>query len=263
MNYKFDVELSTELEPYREAIARTIQPYIKIELTDNSSSSWWQSKFGGLPYLPRDFAYPRSERGDYLYLLAQINFAEVPELAGLPTQGILQFYLAADSLYGLNFDDQTKQDKFRVIYFQYANLPEQDLVTDFSFLVPIKEHYFPLEGCCGLKFQVDYAPVSFNDYQFKLFDDDDVSVEAIEEYFAKSNAGGHQLLGYADFIQEDPRTYLSNDEPYILLMQIDSDSNFANIHIQWGDMGIGNFFIKQSALTKLDFSDVLYNWDCG
>ncbi|MBF2021309.1 MAG: DUF1963 domain-containing protein [Hydrococcus sp. C42_A2020_068] len=30
-----------------------------------------------------------------------------------------------------------------------------------------------------------------------------------------------------------------------------------------GDIGVCNFWIKESALRELDFSKVLYNWDCS
>ena len=33
--------------------------------------------------------------------------------------------------------------------------------------------------------------------------------------------------------------------------------------IMWGDMGIANFFINKEDLSKLDFSNVFYNWDCS
>ena len=47
-----------------------------------------------------------------------------------------------------------------------------------------------------------------------------------------------------------------------LLLQIDTDYG-ANEHmIMWGDGGIGNFFIQEDKLKQLDFSSVLYNWDC-
>ena len=137
------------------------------------------------------------------------------------------------------------------------------MITDFSFLAPAGEHYFPLEECCSLEFKVKYAPISFSDYQFDLFNYDDISDLGLDEYFDKSDAGGHKLLGDPDFTQEDPRAYLPDEEPYILLMQIDTDSNDESIHVQWGDMGIGNFFIRESALSQLNFSDIFYNWDCG
>jgi uncharacterized protein YwqG len=42
---------------------------------------------------------------------------------------------------------------------------------------------------------------------------------------------------------------------------MDTDGN-ETIDILWGDTGVGNFFIDESALRQLDFSKVLYNWDC-
>ncbi len=37
MSDQLNVELSPELEPYREAIEATIKPYIEIKLTDNNN----------------------------------------------------------------------------------------------------------------------------------------------------------------------------------------------------------------------------------
>ena len=36
-----------------------------------------------------------------------------------------------------------------------------------------------------------------------------------------------------------------------------------NERVMWCDGGVGNFYIKPENLKALDFSDVLYNWDCG
>ncbi len=263
MEYKLDVELSPELEPYRGAIEATIEPYVEIQLTDNSQPTLWQSKFGGVPYMPKDFEYPKTEAGECLYLLAQINFAEVPEFKGLPNKGILQFYLADDDMYGCDFYNPTKQDKFRVIYFPEADLAEPDLVTDFILTQPEK-HNSPLQGCCAIAFKINHAPISASDRHFNVFNiyDADENVDSkFEEYWDKFYSAGHKLLGYPCFTQDDPRPNLAEDEPYILLFQIDSDSNESGCNILWGDMGIGNFFIKRSRLAKLDFSEILYNWD--
>jgi uncharacterized protein YwqG len=64
-----------------------------------------------------DTAYPLDSNGNPLALLAQFNFAEIPSLPNFPDKGILQFYIAADDLYGMNFDDQQQQSGFRVLYF--------------------------------------------------------------------------------------------------------------------------------------------------
>lgn len=268
MNYQLDVELSAGLESYRSAIEATIKPYIKIELTDNKDPSWWQSKFGGLPYMPQGFEYPKSYDGEYLYLLAQINFAEVPNLEGLPAKGILQFYLAADECYGCDFDNPLEQDKFRIIYFPEVDLEINNLITDFSFLPKLEpdDWLMPFQGCCAISFTLDYSPISVNDYQFDFFDIYDSNDEVYvihEEYWDKFDASGHKLLGYPCFTQDDPRQKSSKEEPYILLFQIDSDNNNTGFDICWGDAGVANFFIKRSHLQQLDFSQVWYNWDCG
>ena len=269
MNYKLDVELSEVLEPYRSAIEATIKPYIKIELTDNSNPTWWQSKFGGLPYMPKNFDYPKSHDGEYLCLLAQINFEEVPKLEGLPEQGILQIYITADEdLYGCDFDNPTEQDKFRVIYFSKVDLEIDNLLKDFSFLPqPESEDWLiPFQGCCAVKFNLDYLPISAVDYQFSFFDiyDANEDVESkFSEYWDKFDSAGHKLLGYPCFTQEDPRYVSPEDEPYILLFQMDTDNNKNGFDMCWGDCGIANFFIRRSHLEQLDFTQVLYNWDCG
>ena len=262
MNNKLDLELSPELEPYRSAIEATIKQHIKIEATDNDNPTWWQSKFGGLPYMPKDFEYPKSNDGEYLHLLAQINFTEVPQLEGLPNKGILQFYLANDEMFGCDFDNPTKQDKFRVIYFSDADLPKEDLVTNFNFLTEIDKFCFPLKGCRAMRFKIASAPISGGDYRFNIWREDDVSDDLYDEYWEKFNTEGHKLLGYPDFTQSDPRDYLFKEEDYILLLQIDSEYGDDEFEISWGDNGIGNFFIKPSNLKKLDFTKILYNWDC-
>ncbi|VEP16969.1 conserved hypothetical protein [Hyella patelloides LEGE 07179] len=268
MIYKLDVELSPDLEPYRAKIEATIKPYIEIRLTDNNQPNWWQSKFGGLPYLPKGFTYPKSYDGEYLYLLAQINFVEVPHLEYFPNKGILQFYIAADEeLYGLNFDNPTQQDKFRAVYFPDIDLKEDNLVTDFDFLPKLNDEWLmPFEGCCSLDFTINFRPITISDNKFSIFPVDEADAnfqDIVDEYYDKFCMNKHKLGGYPNFVQYDPRyNYPQDEEPYILLLQIDSDSS-KSINICWGDGGIGNFFIKKSALERLDFSNVWYNWDCG
>ena len=45
-----------------------------------------------------------------------------------------------------------------------------------------------------------------------------------------------------------------------LLLQLDSDLKSGIL--MWGDSGEANFIINEKALEELDFSRVLYNWDC-
>ncbi|WP_368142037.1 DUF1963 domain-containing protein, partial [Collinsella aerofaciens] len=68
-----------------------------------------------------------------------------------------------------------------------------------------------------------------------------------------------QVGGYPIFTQSDPhddRDPLWN-KATDLLLQIDSTND-----VSFGDSGVANFFISPSDLERLDFSRVLYTWDC-
>lgn len=274
MKYKLEFPLSPELEKYRDRIEATIKPYIEIQTQNNDDVNWWQSKFGGLPYLPKGFEYPKTADGKYLFLLAQINFSEVPPLDGFPERGILQFYIADDYLYGLDLDtsadvdNPTVEDRFKIIYFPQPDFRVENIITNYDFLPELE--FIPVNGCCSLQFTKKYAPISTTDYQFiellreeinQLF----MNHEIEDEYREISHSFGHKIGGYPYFTQDDVRKYSSNSDqkqkPDILLFQMDSDRN-ETVDIMWGDNGVCNFFIDKSALRELDFSKVLYNWDC-
>ena len=115
MNFAFEA-LPEVLKPYKEKIEATLKPTVQMNLKSCDRLSLWQSKVGGQPYLPLDMAYPIDSNGNPLVLLAQFNFTEIPNLPDFPSQGILQFYIATDDLYGMNFDDQQQQSGFSVFY---------------------------------------------------------------------------------------------------------------------------------------------------
>jgi uncharacterized protein YwqG len=257
---------SAELEQFRDQIEASVKPYIHITPTENEALNLWQSKFGGLPYLPKDCEYPRDNKGNPLFLLAQINLAEMPELEGFPEEGILQFYIADADDYGLDFDNPKKQDRFRVLYFPEVSKSEGDLITDFSFLPSPELLPFVYGMACSLVFQQNVMPVTVEDFQFQTLLGDDFLArfgekeeEIIEEYVEKFEAEGHRVGGYPLFTQEDPRTNLKGEEEYRLLLQIDTDPQ---IDLMWGDSGVANFFMTQTDLDNLDFSKVLFHWDC-
>lgn len=229
----------------------------------------YSSKFGGVPYFPKDnLEYPLSKEGEPLRLLAQINFEEIPDNSIYPKKGILQFYISpSDDVHGLDFDNGMNQDKFRVIYFKDIIYEEKRLLSDFNFVNSKEEEYFPIKNELKLYFSKENNDIGIEDYQFeKLFGISPVEIEneygkAIEDYFNDNFLGeGHKIGGYAYFTQGDPREYTTNyQEHSVLLLQIDSDDKN---DIWWGDSGIANFFITDKDLKALDFTRVLYNWDC-
>ena len=78
-----------------------------------------------------------------------------------------------------------------------------------------------------------------------------------EEYFYSENS---HLLGHPYFTQADIRERGWRYDT--LLFQLDSETVDEEDIVMWGDMGVGNFFINGEDLKRLDFSNVLYNWDC-
>ena len=262
--------LSLILEAIRQ---ETLSPCIKLT-PYRHATKLWDSKLGGDPYLPSDMPYPTTPSGEPLKLLAQLNFSQFPPLKGFPTEGILQFYILPDDVYGMNFEQPTLATTFRVLYHPH-------ILTDLNNLqTPPTIDYmedFPFEGCFALEASLTYRMLSPEDHRFNkcfmrharhllpnleettsfldLLTSEQLSL--IDTYFEST---GHHISGYPYFTQDDPREDAYNDYS-VLLFQLDSCGNGKN-EIIWGDCGVGHFFITPSDLAKRDFSHVLYTWDC-
>lgn len=267
MNNKLHVELSPELENFREQIEASVKPFVKILPEPESDVSWWQSKFGGFPYLPKSVEYPKNSEDDPLFLLAQINFAEVPPLEDFPEKGILQFYILNEDLYGVDYDVvyDTAQRDWRILYFPEPDINEENLTTDFGFLPEPKviTEFLLRHECYALKFEKNHIPTLIENCDAVVNYEADCPIpdELIDEYCEKFPPFGHKIGGVPRFVQNNQRPETLNEEDqYILLLQIDTDSA---VGIEWGDNGAAHFFIKKSALKKLDFSEVVYIWECG
>ena len=269
MNSKFEIELPNELLIYKEKIEATIKPFIEIKAKADDNLRLWQSKFGGLPYYPKGLQYPTDSKGQAMFLLAQINFDETPELESFPEKGILQFYISGGSdIYGACFESPAKQDDFKVLYFPEVTEDEGQLVTEFDFLP--KPDMLPIEKQSSLTFNLKHAPLPIADYQFEptiLNLDPKLKYElykdykkVYEEYGKLFRSEGHKIGGYPYFTQTDPREFETyKGEEYRLLFQMDTDEEAG---IMWGDCGVANFFISEQDLENKIFSRVLYNWDC-
>ncbi|RPF57077.1 YwqG family protein [Aquisalibacillus elongatus] len=263
--------LPKELEIYRSQIESTVKPVVKIS-TSKIKTDIYQSKFAGYPYLPKTMEHPKDARDRPMKLLAQLNFEEIPLLDNMPKEGILQFFISAeDDVMGIEFDNMTNQKNFKVLFHDKIEKDKSLLVSDFSYLDDLDTEYFPMQHELSLIFNIEYEPVSIADFKIDelLGDSVDLSVqvsdgegekELWEVYNDTFLGDGHKVGGYPYFTQSDPRdyekSYVGQD---ILLLQIDSDFDKG---IMWGDSGIANFFIKKEDLLNLNFSNVIYNWDC-
>ncbi len=244
------------------------------------------TKFGGAPYWDKNREYPVSSDGEKLLLLAQINLSDIKDCGYLPSSGMLQFFITADDLYGMDFNSYISNDTFRVIY--HENIDESITEESLKALdIPNNltqcsddDFLFPISGEFAVNVEKTEVSVGTEDFEYerymhkaakelKIIVPDDETPFCIfpEEVFDREcneqRNTGHWLFGYAYFTQNDPRDYMVDLQDYILLFQMDSDfGGNSEREILWGDSGVGGFFIKPEDLEKLDFSKVMYNWDC-
>ena len=262
---------------------------IKISLSDDKPNLF-QSKFGGVPYLPKNAEVPKNKENEQLTLLAQINIEELPKNNIYPMkEGILQFWILNDDVLGLNYDTHLGNG-FKVVYYKEIDksVTEEEVLEKYK---PYKDEdsYFPVEGEFSLSFKLTdgYFLDSNDDFReivnremkkfhienkekykeiLKVYDDKEyLSYWDIWDILEEDKKigeilfeSGHKIGGFPNFTQSDIREIGDYE---ILLLQIDSEGTEKN-EIMWGDCGIANFFIREKDLKELNFEKVIYNWDC-
>ena len=272
-----------------DILEKNKKPMIEISLSDEKPNLF-QSKFGGVPYLPKDKEVPKNKENEQLTLLAQINIDELPENNIYPMkEGILQFWILNDDILGLDYDTHLG-DGYKIIYYKEIDksVTEEEILEKYK---PYKDEdsYFPIEGEFSLNFKLTdgYFSDSNDDFREivdremkKFYDENKDKYSEILKIYDKENqlnyweiwdileedkeigeklfGAGHKIGGFPDFTQSDIREVGDYE---ILLLQIDSDRTEKN-EIMWGDCGIANFFIREKDLKEFNFNKAIYNWDC-
>jgi uncharacterized protein YwqG len=272
-----------------DILEKNKKPMIEISLSDEKPNLF-QSKFGGVPYLPKNVEVPKNKENQQLTLLAQINIEELPKNNIYPMkEGILQFWILNDDVLGLDYDTHLG-DGFKIIYYKDIDksVTEEEVLEKYK---PYKDEdsYFPIEEEFSLSFKLTdgYFSDSNDDFREivdremkKFHDENKDKYSDILKIYDKENqlnyweiwdileedkeigerlfGAGHKIGGFPNFTQSDIREVGDYE---ILLLQIDSEGTEKN-EIMWGDCGIANFFIREKDLKKLNFDRAIYNWDC-
>lgn len=212
------------------------KPCMKITLTDTKPSIF-ESKVGGIGYIPHDADFPKDSKGNQLRLLAQIECEKI-QLDEFPKKGLLQFWILNDDVAGINDDNG-----FRVIYYPETDksVTEEDIMKKF-----VRNEFDDNKRLEHLGFTI------YGEYG--------MSFEKSENY----SDTFHQIGGYPYFVQYDIRMndYNLMQKYDFLLFQLNTEWDGDKCRIEWCDTGVGNFFISTEKLKNLDFSDILYSWDC-
>lgn len=248
----------------RQTTALILTP-IEVKPGSKISASPSGSRIGGPAFVSDSWPWPIAPNGKPFLHLAQINLAEVPEREGYPTEGLLQFFIANDGDYGMNWDDypgNLDSPKHRKVRY----IPATDLQA--------LDSNVRTEG--GIETQADCIDGGYFEVNAKRFDQYMTIVDAEAEKIAEQHGVDffddiweeYEELevpkhifgkGWAFFTQNDLR---KDPAKYELLLQIDSTYSSDSVSIMWGDMGVANFFITANDLAELNFENVLYTWDC-
>lgn len=272
------------LKVYNEISKKTSKKVANIEIKKRKVGLT-DSKLGGIPYLPVGAEFPVDDKGRQLKLLAQINCKDLEGMDDYPQKGLLQFFIVMDDCYGLDNPNNV------VIYYDEINenIKEEDILEKYKPYVECA----PFEGEFKMKFSFSEEGITLGDFNFdeifvnkynELFPDNKIEcfwdleeeLDYSKEVFYDDDFDnimeelddiilgiGSKIGGYPYFTQSDPREDNNFDKYDTLLLQIDSiESEKGNVQVMWGDSGVCNFFINKEKLKNLDFSDVLYNWDC-
>ena len=246
-NFIKEIKDETEKECYEFKVLKG-----KPELMD--------SKIGGTPYVPEGKTQPYSSKNEPLALLIQINFDGI-KLENYPDHGILQVFVDRSVDY---------PTEYKIVYYEDTSIKQ---TTQTEKELDLKDFFVQEPMKIGFKKTKVYMPVS--DYRFdgicaksakhnfgvdieSLFDLEDVMDINIDDVYNEFNQPNGNLGGYADFTQEDQRTF-ENEDYTECLVKIDS---CLDDRIQIGDSGIAWVIIKKEDLINKHFEKGLFDWDC-
>lgn len=265
-------------------LAETKTPLLRLTLLDKEASIF-DSKVGGLPYLPKDVEIPTDEDGKQMKLLAQINCRDLADLPGYPHEGLLQFWLTT----------KWPIEEHRVVYYQKVDeeVDQDEIALRIAAFVEGETGNSPVNGEYAMQFSLDEESISRDDKRFKaLFcqyythlseeyledpEEEDEIYDVYERYESDAYGGGHKVGGYKSRAQlpeyddyyEGEEIDIRSEESEVLLFQLDSDCEldmqtreFKVDRVRWGDGGVGHFMIRRSDLETLNFSQVRFYWDC-
>ena len=218
------------------------------------------SSIGGAPSMPRGAAWPKCKDQRPMVFLAQINFAEMPPLQSFPEQGVLQFFVKDEDVFGLLNND------FQVLYHNDLDALERrsaPAVENTPFGHRLHSEGAILKGSLATG-QPSFGCWQVEEYMEKLEDADasDEVFDALEDAFEMTRPSAHYLGGHPAFDQGDVRGDDGRDLSAVLLQmghQLDDD----DWEVCWGDAGQATFLVTENDLRRKDFSKVLYNWDCA
>lgn len=225
------------------------------------------SRLLGPAYLLDGEQWPRDDSGEPLQFLAQINFADCASLDGYPRDGVIQFFIGIDDLFGADFDNLLGGQRLvRVIPAdakgalrnrppisrddEYLYTPSQsDAVRERGMMLVA----IPFED------RMDLSNKEADQRFFAMSDEHDLDplYEAVDE-IDQTRDLCHHTGGFPAFTQSDIRHDAAYEDFDHVLLRLTSDDI-----LMWGDAGECVFMMRSDDLARGDFDKVAYSWDCS
>lgn len=252
---------------------------LKTAPANEEDFSIGETKIGGTPHLPKDFAWPMFNKKP-LAFIAQINLDDVATYDTenrLPKSGLLSFfYEGGEEVWGY---DPKDKGGFKVVHFeQTENLQvtsTPDTLEDYMVFSPCKITFE-----CAVSYPSDTYELNK-----QLFGDSDSDEheDFFEVIYDAQEGIVNKLFGHPGLIQgdifletqlvtnglfcgnstgyNDPRAkeLEKGVSDWMLLFQIDSDNN---ANMMWGDVGRVYFTIKKEDLANGNFDNIWTVFQC-
>lgn len=214
--------------------------------------------------------WPRDKDGSPLEFLAQLNLADCTALQDYPYEGLLQFFIGIDDLYGANFDN-LMAGTYRV---QLIGVNDTGALQSRPPVKPFAagpHEYIPSPAinddvsARGIalvpRLIEDQIDLSIHEAGQRLFElgrkyDLDALYDELDT-IDRDRPNRHHTGGFPAFTQSDIRAEERNADLDHVLLRLTSDE-----YMMWGDVGECVFMMRSSELAKGDFSRVAYSWDC-
>jgi uncharacterized protein YwqG len=227
------------------------------------------SRLGGPAWLAEGEVWPSDSQGVPLEFLAQLDLADCRSLQDFPRNGLLQFFIGRDDLFGADFDDLLTGNYLvrHVVPDALGSLhqpPPLETVggVQFSDFSPFQTSGARETGLAlaaePFEDRIDQSVGEAEQRVYDLYQRYDIAeLEAWLEQAEQERPIRHHAGGFPAFTQSDFRyntTYADYDS---VLLRVTSDDS-----IMWGDGGEAVFMIRSTDLANGDFGKVAFSWDC-
>lgn len=261
------------LQQLSSSLDQLILPSIRLSTNPSYETAIQpgQSKFGGMPDLPPNVAWPEMN-GAPMEFIAQIQLADahaVDAAKPLPAQGLLSFfYDASQQTFGA---DPKDRNGLKTLYFDQpaSALKRTDLPTS----LPAQGRSrvcsvgFSEELTLALQPKLEIASLQWSETDQQHYD------AALQQLTGAQTHPIHRLLGHPDTIQDDMRMecqlaangvadpgsapdkvaqLATGANDWILLLQVDSDPN---VGMNWANSGMLYFWIRRDDLASKRFDN--------